>query len=347
MNLPITPPFPPMEAQLVDELPEGAGWQFEPKWDGFRCLAFRDGADVYLQSKAGQPLSRYFPEIVEAVSALKPQRFVLDGELVVPVKGILSFDDLLMRIHPAASRIKKLATDTPAVMVVFDLLVNEEGKSLIGETLRERRSALESFADRYIREKGLIQLSPAAHSSDAARSWLKGAGGSLDGVMAKRLEMPYMSGERTGMQKVKVLKTADCVVGGFRYAANQPVVGSLLLGLYNGQGLLDHVGFVSGLPFARRKELTPILEDLIEPPGFTGSAPGGPSRWSTERSTQWKPLAPKLVVEVQYDHFTGGRFRHGCRLVRFRPDKPPRQCTMSQVLQESALTSLHVVDRAA
>lgn len=347
MNLPILPPFPPMEAQLVDDLPDGTGWQFEPKWDGFRCLVYRDGDEVYLQSKAGQPLSRYFPEIVEAALNLTPKRFVLDGELIVPVNGALSFDDLLMRIHPAESRIKKLAAATPAVMVVFDLLVDEQGESLTDSVLEKRRTSLEAFADRYFQNEGSIRLSPKTRDASAARRWLSGVGGSMDGVMAKRLDMRYTSGERTGMLKVKVLQTADCVVGGFRYSTKQRVIGSLLLGLYNDQGLLDHVGFVSGITFAMRKELTASLEELIEPPGFTGSAPGGPSRWSTDRSADWKPLAPKLVVEVQYDHFTGGRFRHGCRLVRFRPDKPPEQCTMSQVKRDSAISSLRLLDKAA
>jgi ATP-dependent DNA ligase len=346
MNLPINPPFPPMEAQLISGLPEGSGWQFEPKWDGFRCLAFRDQDDAYLQSKAGQALGRYFPEILDSILNLRSRTFVLDGELVVPVEAVLSFDALLMRIHPAQSRVRKLAAETPARLIVFDLLIDEEGRSLLDAPLSERRAALESFTREYIGDRVSILLSPATLDRESARRWLKGSGGSLDGVMAKRLDLPYKSGERTGMQKVKVLKTADCVVGGFRYASTERVVGSLLLGLYDDRGLLDHVGFVSGISLARRRDLTATLEALIEPPGFTGSAPGGPSRWSTDRSAEWTPLAPKLVVEVQYDHFTGGRFRHGCKLIRFRPDKAPRQCRMSQVLKENALSSL-VLDRAA
>lgn len=340
MNLPIEPPYPPMEALLVNKLPSGPQWQYEPKWDGFRCLAFRDGDEVYLQSRSGQPLARYFPEVVEAVRALDAPRFVLDSELVVPVKNVLSFDDLLMRIHPAESRIKKLSVEIPALMIVFDLLVDSEGKSLVKSTLRERRPVLEEFNERSLAAEGSIRLSPATTDSSLAETWLRSAGGALDGVIAKRLDMIYRSGERTGMQKIKVLRTVDCVIGGFRYATNARVVGSLLLGLYNEEGLLDHVGFISGIPNSQRKEMTEMLEQLIEPPGFTGKAAGAPSRWSTERSTQWEPLAPELVVEIQYDHFTGGRFRHGCRLLRFRPDKPPRECTIDQVNRESAVSPI-------
>src|SRR5258708_8361777 len=211
-----------MEAELVKDLPAGekGGWQYEPKWDGFRCLAFRDGGEVTLQSKAGQPLARYFPEVVESLLSLRPQRFVLDSELVVTVKGMLSFDDLLMRIPPAESRVKKLAAATPATMVVFDLLVDDTGESLISLPLARRRERLESFASKFFPTSENIRLSPAATDPAAAMAWLRGTGGSLDGVVAKRLDLPYMSGERTGMRKIKVLKTADCVGGGFRYGTN-------------------------------------------------------------------------------------------------------------------------------
>ena len=331
MSLPLEIPYPPMEAQSVDEIPEGANWQYEPKWDGFRCLVFRDGASIELQSKAGQPLTRYFPEVAAAVSKIDAKRFVLDGELVVPVGRAFSFDDLLLRIHPAASRIQKLSTESPATLIVFDLLVDDKGKSLVEKPLEERRPMLESFAGKYLEGHDGIRLSPATRSVAEVKKWFRTAGGGLDGVIAKRLDCDYRSGERTAMQKIKTMRTADCVVGGFRYASKKKVIGSLLLGLYDARGKLNHVGFCSGLKDAQRKELTPQLEKLVKPPGFTGRAPGGPSRWSTERSEQWEPLAPKLVVEVQYDHFSGGRFRHGTRFMRWRPDKAPEQCTLDQL----------------
>ncbi len=344
MTIPISPPFYPMEAQTRDEIPAGDQWQYEPKWDGFRCLAFRDGDSVELQSKAGQPLARYFPEMVEAMLSLPAKRFVLDGEIVIPIDGKLSFDDLLMRIHPAASRIKKLSAETPALFIAFDLLVNELGKSYVSEILDIRREALEAFANKNFHGKQ-IQLSPATRDMAVVKRWFKNVGGGLDGVITKRRDLTYQSGARTGMVKVKHLRTADCVVGGFRYASKGKLIGSLLLGLYDKQGLLNHVGFSSSFKASEKKALTELVEKLIEPPGFTGNAPGGPSRWSTERSTEWQPLAPKLVAEVQYDHFTGGRFRHGTRFLRWRPDKAPAQCTMDQVRPErkSALKLLEEV----
>jgi ATP-dependent DNA ligase len=266
VTLPLAPPYPPMEALLVPEMPSGAGWQYEPKWDGFRCLAFRDGDQVELQSKAGQPLARYFPEVVEAVRALEPRRF--------------------------------------------------------------------------FPKDGKIRLSPATTEPGVAQSWFEKVGGALDGVVAKRLDLEYRSGDRTGMQKVKRLRTADCVVGGFRYAARSRVVGSLLLGLYGEDGLLHHVGFTSGFRAPERKALLEKIEPLIGPPGFTGRAPGGPSRWNQGRSTEWEPLKPELVVEVRYDHFTGGRFRHGTSLLRWRPDKPPEECTLAQVEAEEKSSPL-------
>lgn len=320
-----------MEAAPVEAIPEDTGWQYEPKWDGFRCLAFREGEQLQLQSKSGQPLERYFPEMVAALSALKAKCFVLDGELAIPVAGRFSFDDLLQRIHPAQSRVLKLSHSHPAVYVVFDLLVNDKGQSLIESTLRDRRLALEEFARRYLPQNDQILLSPATANLREARHWFEDLGGDLDGVVAKRLDADYRSGDRTGMRKIKRLRTADCVVGGFRYAENSVVVGSLLLGLYNDQGLLDHVGFCSSFKASERAELLKTLRPLVGGPGFTGRAPGGPSRWSTKRSVEWQPLRPELVVEVSYDHFTGGRFRHGTRLIRWRPDKVAAQCRMDQV----------------
>ncbi|MCU1266416.1 MAG: ATP-dependent ligase [Acidobacteria bacterium] len=320
-----------MEAQLVEKIPAGADWQYEPKWDGFRCLAFRNEAQLELQSKSGQSLTRYFPELVDSLLKLKAKQFVLDGEIIIPTKGGSSFDDLLLRIHPAKSRVEKLALETPARFLVFDLLVDAAGKSLAGEPLKIRRRELEGFTKQYFQEKERLQLSPRTRTLATAQKWLNSARIGFDGVVAKRLDLPYASGERTAMQKIKRMRTADCVVGGFRYASNAKVVGSLLLGLYDSDGLLHHVGFTSSFNAAEKKELTTILKPLIKPPGFTGNAPGGPSRWSTKRSAEWEPLETKLVIEVQYDHFSGGRFRHGTRLLRWRFDKKPRQCDFKQI----------------
>jgi ATP-dependent DNA ligase len=328
-------PFAPMEATTADDIPVGTEWQYEPKWDGFRCLAFRRGKKIELQSKSGKALTRYFPDVVAEIQKLHADRFVLDGEIVIPIGNKLSFNDLLMRIHPAASRIRKLAEETPATYIVFDLLEDSDG-SLIDLPLAERRTRLEAFAKREFKRTDRIALSPATRDIKVARRWFASAGKALDGIIAKRADFEYRSEDRSGMQKIKRQRTADCVVGGFRYASSHRVVGSLLLGLYDKDGLLHHVGFTSGIAQSKRADLTHKLEKLIQPPGFTGNAPGGPSRWSTERSTKWEPLKPKLVVEVEYDHFTGGRFRHGTRLVRWRPDKAPRQCKMDQVLQTGA-----------
>jgi ATP-dependent DNA ligase len=320
-----------MEAESVPALPAGPLWQYEPKWDGFRCLAFRDGGTVKIQSKAGKPLGRYFPDVVEDVASLGARRFVLDGEIVIPVDGRLSFDELLLRVHPAESRVRKLVEAHRARLVVFDLLVDERGRSLVGLSLAERRTRLEAFAGRYFPSEGNIELSQASRRVGTAQKWLAGTTGDLDGVVAKRLDLPYRSGERDGMVKVKRRRTADCVVGGYRYASKGGGLGSLLLGLYDEEGRLNHVGFCSSLSASERRGLTDKLERLRKLPGFTGRAPGGPSRWSTERSAEWEPLAPKLVVEVEYDHVTNERFRHGTRFVRWRPDKAPRQCTMEQL----------------
>lgn len=334
--LALRPPYLPMEAQLVTEIPTGTQWQYEPKWDGFRCLAFRDCVDVYLQSKSGQPLARYFPDLVEALRGLRARRYVLDGEIVLPVGSRLSFDELLLRVHPAASRVRKLAAEHPALYVVFDFLVDERNTALLEQPLEKRRRRLEKFAGRFFEDQERIHLSPAALKLSEAKRWFRRVGGDLDGIVAKRIDLPYQSGNREGMQKVKHRQTADCVVGGFRYAEGKKYVGSLLLGLYDEEGLLHHVGFTSGIKSADREKYTELLEPLVEPPGFTGRAPGGPSRWSTKRSTQWQPLRPQLVVEVEYDHFTGGRFRHGTRLLHWRPDKRPAACRFDQVQTRGA-----------
>ena len=345
MKLPIEPPFFPMEAKSVEEIPAGPGWQYEPKWDGFRCVAFREGNTVELQSKAGQSLTRYFPEVVAALLSAKAEKFVLDGEIIVLIDGRLSFDSLLQRVHPAASRVAKLSKETPAQYAVFDLIVDANGRSVVGDTLEQRRGELEAFAAKYLHGNPLFVLSPATADVKTARQWLKTMRGQLDGLIAKPLNEPYSPGKRA-MLKIKNLRTADCVVGGFRYGAKSKVVGSLLLGLYDNEGLLHHVGFTSSMEGASRPELTRKLKELIEPPGFTGRAPGGPSRWSSGRSAEWEPLRPELVVEVRYDHFTSGRFRHGTKLLRWRTDKAPQQCQMDQV-EVHTKSSLSLLLRSA
>ncbi|WP_375460460.1 ATP-dependent DNA ligase [uncultured Enterovirga sp.] len=331
--IPIETETSPMEARLVSELPHDAGWQFEPKWDGFRCLVFRDGETVDLRAKSGKPLGRYFPEVVETVRRLPLDGFVLDGELTIPVGDSLDFDALQMRLHPAESRIRRLSQETPAILILFDILVVPGGRATAALPLEQRRAELEALWAGLDDTSGL-RLTPFTRSREEAEAWLGRLGGALDGVVAKRLDGPYESGERA-MLKVKRMRSADCVVGGFRYESNGRQVGSLLLGLYDDEGLLNHVGFTSGIADSERRELTARLEGLVEAPGFSGRAPGGPSRWSTERSGDWQPLRPELVVEVRYDHVTGDRFRHGTRLLRWRPDKAPRQCGFDQLEAEA------------
>jgi len=330
----------PMEARLVDTLPAGEGWQYEPKWDGFRCLAFRDGADVTLKAKSGKSLSRFFPEVVANLKALRTRCLLIDGELLIREGKDFSFDALQMRLHPAESRIKRLAADAPATLVAFDCL-RTAGKDVSHSPFSKRRAALERFFESIDDVAGLA-LTPFTRELAIARGWLGHRRVALDGVVAKRLDLPYLPGERA-MLKIKKKRTADCVVGGFRYETRGRHVGSLLLGLYDKDGLLHHVGFTSSLSDRDKPALTARLEKLISSPGFTGDAPGGFSRWSNDRSADWRPLRSKLVVEVAYDHITGRRFRHGTRLLRWRPDKAPRQCTFEQ-LAPPAATSLFDLD---
>jgi ATP-dependent DNA ligase len=331
----LKPPVLPMEARSVDVIPEGPDWQYEPKWDGFRCLVFRTGKAVTLQSKSGKPLTRYFPELVAAVRLLEADTFVLDGEIVVPDGRQFSFDKLLQRIHPAKSRIEKLAVETPALLIAFDLIGDADGKTLMDAPLTARRARLEAFAERYFVDDGAIRLSPATTRLADAKGWLRKVGATLDGIIAKQRSAAYATDTRDAMVKIKNYRSADCVVGGFRYGTDSKLVGSLLLGLYDDDGLLHHVGYTSSIAKTEKKALTAKLRKL-KGAGFTGNAPGGPSRWSTERSGQWVPLTPGLVVEVCYDHFSGERFRHGTRLLRWRPDKAPEQCRMDQVKQKKA-----------
>jgi ATP-dependent DNA ligase len=324
--------YPPMEMRAVERIPDGPQWQYEPKWDGFRCLAFRDGREVALQSKAGQPLGRYFPEIVAALAALPHKRFVLDGELVVAAAGALSFDTLQQRIHPAASRVAMLARTTPAWYLAFDVLALD-GTELVGLPLVERRAALEAFAPAF--DGTTLRLSPATRDRAVVDAWFARVGGALDGVIAKRADAAYASGSRDAAVKVKRRRTADCVVGGYRTATgNAGQVGSLLLGLYDRDGLLDYIGFCSAFPTAERTALIGRLAPYVGEPGFTGGSPGeAPSRWSRdpERERSYVKLRHDLVLEVEFDQVTGGRIRHGTRPVRWRTDKAPQQCTFEQL----------------
>ena len=320
-------PIAPMEALLAEELPDGAGWQYEPKWDGFRCIGVRSGGDVQLWSKSGKPLARYFPEIEALFAGLTARDVILDGELLIVTAGAVAFDALQLRLHPAESRVRKLAAETPAMFMAFDCLAF--GKDMLGsQPFAKRRETLEQLLAK--ESDPALHLSPATSERDKALGWLGRTGGALDGVIAKRLDLPYRPGERA-MVKVKQRRTADCVVGGFRYGSKHREVGSLLLGLYDDAGLLHHVGYTSSIAARDRGAWTEELEALVEPPGFTGDAPGGPSRWSTERTGKWQPLKPVIVVEVLYDQVTAGRFRHGTKLLRRRPDKAPDQCTMDQL----------------
>ncbi len=322
----------PMEAKSAESLPDEPGkWQFEPKWDGFRCLAFKDQGGVEIRGKSGASLGRFFPEVLATLADLPFKQFVVDGELVIELNGRLTFDALQARLHPAASRIRKLSQETPARLILFDMLVGPDGSSLEALPLIQRRSSLEAFGEKAAIAGKLI-VTPCTRDRAQATEWLDDfSHDGRDGVVAKRLDGKYLSGERA-MIKVKRLRTADCVVGGFRYLSGGDEVGSLLLGLYNAEGLLDHVGFTSTIANDEREALTRKLRALQGGPGFTGKAPGGPSRWSTERSGEWEPLKPELVVEVRYDHVTSDRFRHGTKLMRFRPDKAPESCGIDQIV---------------
>lgn len=324
---------PPMEAKSVATMPTEGGWQFEPKWDGFRCIAVKQDQRAELWAKSGKPLGRYFPEIVALVRDLPGDRVILDAELMVSIDGVASFDALQDRLHPAPSRVRKLSVETPAMLIVFDLL-HAGDEDLLPLPLRARRAALEAYTGQ-ISKALAVRLSPVSLDAEVARHWFEGLSTELDGVIAKRLDQPYRSGERA-MLKVKRIRSADCVVGGFRYGTDSQLVGSLLLGLFDDQGKLDHVGFTSAIAARDKPDLTRRLEKLAGGSGFTGKAPGGPSRWSTERSSEWVPLKPDLIVEVLYDQITGGRFRHGTKLHRWRPDKAPEQCTFEQLARPAA-----------
>lgn len=317
MALPLEPPLKPQLARTAGELPTGEEWRYEPKWDGFRTIVFRDGPEVRLQSRNGRPMNRYFPEVLEQLTALPAQRVVLDGELIVVVDGIQEFDLLGQRIHPAASRVEKLAGETPAAFVAFDLLA--EGDEILLDLGRdERRSRLEAIAAEP------IQLTPTTDDADAARTWLTGVS---EGVVAKEAAAPYLPGERRGMVKVKRMRTIDVVVSAFRFGKEEGTVGSLILALYDESGRLREVGHTSGFTAKRKRELL----ELLEPYRTHERGSGEPSRWKSEEELVWEGLRPELVCEVTFDHITGNRIRHGARFVRWREDKRPEECRIDQL----------------
>src|SRR5438105_7779071 len=346
MRLPFAPPLAPMLSKAADALPGGDGWQFEPKWDGFRTLVFRDGDDIVLQSRDEKPMNRYFPELIAPLAAALPERCILDGEIVIVGRGGLDFEALLLRIHPAESRVKMLAAQTPASFVAWDLLAIGD-EDLREVPLARRRERLERVLSG---AKPPIHLSPATRDRTLAEDWFRrfeGAG--LDGVMAKRLDELYRPGERT-MIKVKHKRTADCVVAGFRWHKNGrgTMVGSLLLGLYDKKGTLHHVGVTAAFTTAVRQqlveELAPLRENALanhpwrewataqeDANAKSQRLPGATSRWNRGKDLSWEPLRPERVVEVAYDHMQGDRFRHAAQFVRWRPDKRPQDCRYDQL----------------
>jgi ATP-dependent DNA ligase len=340
MKLPVMPPVAPMLSKAAKELPRADHLLYEPKWDGFRCIVFRDGDEIELGSRDERPLTRYFPELIEPLKTTLPDKAVVDGEIVITSADGLDFEALLQRIHPAASRVAMLAETTPASFVAFDLLALGD-RDLREAALSERRAALEKAL---AGAEPPMHLTPATTDSAVAADWFarfEGAG--LDGVVAKDLRSPYCENERT-MIKVKHTRTADCVVAGFRWHKAGGMVGSLLLGLYDDAGVLHHVGVTASFTTARRKELVDELaplrmDDLSNHPwqgwaefaADAGRKPGGQSRWNAGKDQSWEPLQPTRVCEVTYDHLQGNRFRHGTTFQRWRPDREPQSCTYSQL----------------
>ena len=337
MKLPVMPPVKPMLAKSVKEMPTARtvpdGLLYEPKWDGFRCIVFRDGDEVELGSRNERPLTRYFPDVVDAVKAALPERCVVDGEIVISRNGRLDFESLQLRLHPAESRVRKLAAETPAEFVAFDLLALGED-DLTRTPFAERRALLEKG----VAETASVHLTPATDDVEVASRWFteyEGAG--LDGIVAKPKQLAYRQDERV-MFKIKHERTADCVVAGFRYHKSGPVVGSLLLGLYDDSGALRHIGVAASFTMARRKELldelAPFREGAEEGHPWYSSqwGPGGsPSRWNAGKDLSFEPLRPELVVEVAYDYMEGERFRHTGQFRRWRPDREPSTCTYEQL----------------
>jgi ATP-dependent DNA ligase len=317
VSLPLSPPIQPQLAKSARELPAGDDWCYEPKWDGFRTIVFRDGDEVHLQSRNGKPMNRYFPDVVEQALALPARRYVIDGEMVVTVDGIQEFDLLSQRIHPAASRVEKLAKETPATLVAFDLLA-EGDDTLVELPYTERRKRLAALV------ADPVELTPSTDDADAAGQWLAGTG---EGVIAKQSSAPYRPGERVGMVKVKRVRTADVVVAAFRFGKEPDTVGSLILGMYDDGGELRIVGHTSGFRAKQKRELLELLEPYRT--GERGS--GEPSRWKSDEELVWEGLRPELVCEIAFDHITGRRIRHGAKFLRWRTDKEPRECLTAQL----------------
>ncbi len=317
MSLPLASPIKPALARSAKELPDGEGWRYEPKFDGFRTIAFRDGDSVELQSRGGKPMNRYFPDVAEQILAMPADRVVLDGEMLVVVDGVQEFDLLSQRIHPAASRVERLAAETPAHFVAFDVLAIGD-EVLLDLPYAERRGRLEAL------DLGPVELTPVAADRDDAGQWLTGAS---EGVIAKRSEAAYLPGERKGMLKIKRVRTADCVVVAFRGGKEEGTVGSLILGLYDEDAELRVVGHTSGFKAKEKRELVGFLE----PYRTWESGSGGPSRWKSDEDLQWEGLRPELVVEIAFDHITGHRIRHGAKLLRWREDKAPEECLLDQL----------------
>jgi ATP-dependent DNA ligase len=317
MSLPLSPPIKPQLAKSARELPAGDDWCYEPKWDGFRTIVFRDGDDVHLQSRNGKPMNRYFPDVVEQALALPAQRYVIDGEMVVTVDGVQEFDLLSQRIHPAASRVERLAKETPAALVAFDLLA-EGDETLVELPYTERRKRLAALV------ADPVELTPSTDDVDAAGQWLAGTG---EGVIAKQSNEPYRPGERVGMVKVKRVRTADVVVAAFRFGKEPDTVGSLILGMYGDGGELHIVGHTSGFTAKQKRELLGLLEPYRT--GERGS--GEASRWKSDEELVWEGLRPELVCEIAFDHITGRRIRHGAKFLRWRTDKEPQECVTSQL----------------
>ena len=317
MSLPLSPPVKPQLAKSSRDLPAGDGWCYEPKWDGFRTIVFRDGDEVHLQSRNGKPMNRYFPDIVEQALALKAKRYVLDGEMVVTVDGVQEFDLLSQRIHPAASRVERLREETPATLVAFDLLA-EGDDALLELPYTERRKRLAKLVS------DPVELTPSTDDADAAGQWLAGTG---EGVIAKQADAPYRPGERVGMVKIKRVRTADAVVAAFRFGKEPDTVGSLILGMYDAGGELRIVGHTSGFKAKEKRELLGLLEPYRT--GERGS--GEPSRWKSDEELVWEGLRPELVCEVAFDHITGSRIRHGAKFLRWRTDKDPQECLIDQL----------------
>jgi ATP-dependent DNA ligase len=316
MALPLSPPVQPQLARSAKELPTGDEWRYEPKWDGFRTIVFKDGDDVHLQSRNGRPMNRYFPDIVEQAQALPAERLVLDGEMVVIVDDIQEFDLLSQRIHPAASRVERLRKETPASLVAFDLLA-EGDETLLSLPYDERRRRLEAVV------ADPVELTPVMADRNAAGEWLKGTS---EGVVAKLGDAPYKPGERTGMAKIKRVRTADAVVMAFRFGKEEGTVGSLILGMYDGDEL-HVVGHTSSFKAKQKRELLELLEPYRT--GERGS--GEPSRWKSDEELVWEGLRPELVCEIHFDHITGSRIRHGAKFMRWREDKRPEECEVGQL----------------